>query len=282
MILLEVRKACLGTASEKHEREKTMKKLLGISIVAMMAVSPMMANAALTKENLPANYVGTPSTDLATTTYVKGAYKATSARIDEVIDEINSLNSGEGSVSSQIQSGAQNATFTASNDSGISATDIKGAINELGADVEQNKSAISAINDAQTGILATAEAYTDTLANGAVATNTADIAAINNAQTGILKQAKDYTDALAAGAVATNTADIATINSSAAMTSGIDATKVAQIATNTGNIATNTGNIASNASAISAVNNKTITVVQEWGGSGTVMKISELPDYQGS
>lgn len=226
-----------------------MKKLLGISIVAMLTVIPTMANATLTKENLPANYVGTPSTDLATTTYVKGAYKATSARIDEVIDEINSLNSGEGSVASQITSGAEGATFTADNDSGITSNTIGDAINELGADVEQNKS---------------------------------DIAAINNAQTGILKQAKDYTDALATGAVATNTADIVTINSSAAMTSGIDATKVAQIATNTGNIATNTGNIASNASAISAVNNKTITVVQEWGGSGTVMKISDLPDYQGS
>lgn len=59
-----------------------------------------------------------------------------------------------------------------------------------------NAAAIEAINAADTGILAQAKAYTDALANGAVATNTAAIAAINNADTGIAATAKNYADSL--------------------------------------------------------------------------------------
>ena len=59
-----------------------------------------------------------------------------------------------------------------------------------------NAAAIEAINAADTGILAQAKAYTDALANGAVATNTAAIAAINNADTGIAATAKNYADGL--------------------------------------------------------------------------------------
>lgn len=55
---------------------------------------------------------------------------------------------------------------------------------EVGAD---------AVGSANTA-LESAKAYTDELANGAVATNTAAIEAINNAETGILAQAKAYVD----------------------------------------------------------------------------------------
>lgn len=67
--------------------------------------------------------------------------------------------------------------------------------------VKANTEAIAAINDTTKGILATAKAYTDTLANGAVAANTAAvaantaaIAAINDVEDGILAIAKAYTD----------------------------------------------------------------------------------------
>jgi len=238
-----------------------MKKLLGISIVAMLTVIPTMANATLTKENLPANYVGTPSTDLATTTYVKGAYKATSARIDEVIDEINSLNSGEGSVASQITSGAEGATFTADNDSGITSNTIGDAINELGADVEQNKSDIATINasDAMTsGIDATKVAQ--------IATNTADIATLSSDK-------QDKSDSTVTSA-ALGTANLTTsdLNEGAGVAANL--IKVAQKAK------TNAANIATNADDIDTINNKTITFVQEWGGNPVTKKISQLPDFQ--
>ena len=66
--------------------------------------------------------------------------------------------------------------------------------------VKANTDAIAAINDASTGILVTAKAYTDALANGAVKANTDAIAAINNTTTGILAVAKSYTDTEVAGA----------------------------------------------------------------------------------
>lgn len=59
-----------------------------------------------------------------------------------------------------------------------------------------NAAAIKAINAADTGILAQAKAYTDDLANGAVAANTAAIAVINNVDTGIAATAKKYADSL--------------------------------------------------------------------------------------
>ncbi len=64
-----------------------MKKLLGISIVAMLAVTPMMANAAQTAANLAATS-GTEQNAIATTSYVKGAYNAVKAAHDAVVSDI--------------------------------------------------------------------------------------------------------------------------------------------------------------------------------------------------
>lgn len=68
-----------------------MKNLLGISLIALFAVSPMMANAAegdrdakLTKFGAGA-IVLTPH--LATTSYVDGAFKASADKIDLLIDD---------------------------------------------------------------------------------------------------------------------------------------------------------------------------------------------------
>lgn len=82
--------------------------------------------------------------------------------------------------------------------------------------VADNTADIAAINDPSTGILINAKTYTDAeiqkLINNEIKQNANDIAEINNAETGILKQAKDYTDDLADGAVADNTAAIEAIN----------------------------------------------------------------------
>lgn len=84
---------------------------------------------------------------------------------------------------------------------------IKGAgvvIGEITNAIEK----VTEITNAETGILATANAYTDAevkeLADGAVKANTDAIAAINNAETGLLKQAKDYAD----GKVATTQGEV--------------------------------------------------------------------------
>ena len=66
-----------------------MKKLLGVSIVAMLAISPMMASAAegdRTVTKIEAASVS-KDTNIATTSYVKGAYKATADKIDALIDD---------------------------------------------------------------------------------------------------------------------------------------------------------------------------------------------------
>lgn len=67
-----------------------------------------------------------------------------------------------------------------------------------------------------------------------VAVNKAAIDAINNADTGLLSQAKAYTDELADGAVATNTGNITTLMANAETTGSVDnkvATSAAQTKT---------------------------------------------------
>ena len=98
---------------------------------------------------------------------------ATSDNLETLQTTVNTLNGAEteaGSVKKQI------------------ADAIAGEVSRSNGYADQAKSdAIDAAN-----------AYTDQLANGAVATNTAAIAAINHAETGILKLAKDYADNAAA------------------------------------------------------------------------------------
>lgn len=78
------------------------------------------------------------------------------------------------------------------------ATGIEGGLNTRLEAVEtaigDTGSIADAIAAAKTEAVNTAKAYTDELANGAVATNTAAIAAINNTDTGIEAKSKAYTD----------------------------------------------------------------------------------------
>ena len=64
-----------------------MKKILGISIAAMLAVTPMMANATQTAGNLAAT-TGSETNAIATTSYVKGAYNAVKTAHDAVVADI--------------------------------------------------------------------------------------------------------------------------------------------------------------------------------------------------
>ena len=67
-----------------------MKKLLGVSIAAMLAVTPMMANAtptAKTATPMTAKNIAT-NTNIATTSFVGGAYDDVVARHNEVVADI--------------------------------------------------------------------------------------------------------------------------------------------------------------------------------------------------
>jgi len=70
-----------------------MKKLLGVSIAAMLAVTPMMASAGntvttLNNEQGYVNDVFQTNTNIATTSYVQGAYNSLATEINHVADDI--------------------------------------------------------------------------------------------------------------------------------------------------------------------------------------------------
>jgi hypothetical protein len=65
-----------------------MNKLLGVSIAAMLAVTPMMANAANSVAQLPTYEVEQANTNIATTSYVKGAYNAVANQVNNVRNDI--------------------------------------------------------------------------------------------------------------------------------------------------------------------------------------------------
>lgn len=78
-------------------REKTMKKILGVSVAAMLAVTPMMANATINSGSVATIANVTADTNMATTSYVQGAYKVLSDAHNAVITDITvpALQEGE-------------------------------------------------------------------------------------------------------------------------------------------------------------------------------------------
>ena len=102
--------------------------------------------------------------------------------------------------------------------------DVNSKIAATDANVTANTTAIEAINNTESGILAQAKRYTDdnkyndTAIKADISANTTAIAAINNETTGILAQAKKYTDdnkyddTIIKASVKANTDAIAAIN----------------------------------------------------------------------
>lgn len=178
---------------------------------------------------------------------------------DEITKLNNNLSSTGGSVDAL-------ALRVKANEDDIAAHTTDIATNASG--VAENKAAIDAINNADTGLLSQAKAYTDELADGAVATNTAAIETLNGSGEGSV--AKKIADAISTYAtieyvdtkdsaldtrvkanedyIAQHKTDYQTLNSS--------------VSTNTANIATNTGNITTlmaNAETTGSVDNKVAT-----------------------
>ena len=107
-----------------------MKKLLGVSIAAMLAVSPMMANAALGTagsnkvnwsngntyaQSSTAPTIQQASTNIATTTYVQGAYDALATghnALDVRVGTLESSAQTDGSILHAVKNYAENGTYT--------------------------------------------------------------------------------------------------------------------------------------------------------------------------
>jgi len=131
-----------------------MKRLLGISIAAMLAVTPMMANAAQQSGNLDAAS-GSERNRIATTSYVKGAYNAVKTEHDKVVSDIT-VNQGQNETLYHITAGDSVAENLKSLDSAVHADDVAiGTISDLtsttGAnatrwDTGENEDIVTAIN----------------------------------------------------------------------------------------------------------------------------------------
>ena len=138
-----------------------MKKLLGISIVAMLAVSPMMANAAQEAAPLsPSTAVNGDATAIATAAYVKGAYDAAADAINDIVTDIDVTTDGSAmnGQNKMLQATASVAENLANVD-----TKIGAFTNEASGGIIANENSVSSNLKALEGRLLTAESDIDTL-----------------------------------------------------------------------------------------------------------------------
>jgi len=127
-----------------------MRKIFGVSFVAILAATPLMANAAGERTVVPLNATAplTASSELASTTYVQGAFATTADAIDGLIADTAAAN-GE-----YVKSGKTVAANLAALDSQVELNAAAAAANAL------------AIGDASSGLtqkINTAESTLNTL-----------------------------------------------------------------------------------------------------------------------
>ena len=234
----------------------------------------------LTKADNAATTIGTEALNTAEGSYVsgktlKGAINALDTAIKDVsggnlklgANAVDTDNIKDGAVTegklasdlaTKINSKANSADVYTKND-----VYTKAEINtELGATGATGQAIATAQDTAEDAVAAAAQAQAT--ADGAVSVNTEQATAIANLQTAdqtinakfgdldgktvvqaiaAAKTEATYSDTEVRGLITANAEAIEDINKSAAMTSGIDSTKVGQIATNTTNIGTNTSAI---------------------------------------
>ena len=148
-------------------REKTMKKFLGISIVAMLAVTPMMANAQrsapATNAVSNAQEVTGDNLKVASPSYVKGAYNAIQGEIRNIATDIN-VTSVTDSTNAHISTTASVAENLDTLNSAVVANDAKiGTIGNLTGSAAFNQDeahgdVVQAINTTKAQVNATDEA----------------------------------------------------------------------------------------------------------------------------
>ena len=276
-----------------------MKKILGISLVSVLAVSPMMAGAAnvTTIANVTAN------DDLATTSYVQGAYNVLGAAVNTKQDQLSST---AGNIVTTVKTAVSETAAGASDTSLVTekavfdaidaakqiiggdttaitnkigngeidvrdATTVVGALNELDTDLATAESAITKLN----GDANTAGSVAKTVAD-AVADERSRASGVENGLMGALNTLD--------GRVTANTNAINTLNGDASTTGSVDnkiSTAISNVNTTTSGL---NARVTANENAISTINGKTISYVTTWNqdAATTITKtIAELPPVQG-
>jgi len=262
-----------------------MKKILGISLVAVLAVSPLMAHADNVKtiENVTANE------NLATTSYVQGAYNALGGAVNTKQDQ---LTNGTSNIVKTVKTAVSETAAGASDTSlvtekavfdaiaaakqviGGDTTAITTKIGEGAIDVRDADTVVGALNELDTD-LATAES--------AISANTAAISAERTRATGVesgLGQAVNTLD----GRVTANTTAISTLNGDASTEGSVDYKINAAISNVNSTTSGLDDRVTANTNAIDIINNKTISYVTTWNQDATTTitrKISQLPPVQG-
>ena len=180
-----------------------MKKILTVSLFAIMAVSAANAEIASTR------YVTDRTGDTQTLNII-GTNEAKPASLTEGVNQLNvyirdqlaEVEEGAGDMVDGVANDL--AAYIQSNNTAVEAAQAaadkaQGEVDALeGVVAQQNTDLTAAIATAKSEAIADAKTETTTqvnaLANGAVKTNTESIAAINNETSGILAQAKSYAD----------------------------------------------------------------------------------------
>ncbi len=203
-----------------------MKKIFGISLVALFAAVPMMAGAADLTPNTPAD---TDAQKVAAVSYVKGAYNAVASAVNTKQDQ---LKVGDADIDTAVvASSAISSTAAAANDGKLvtekavltaieaASSDLSGGISGLDTRLEAAESSITTLTgDADTNgsvrnliaaeatardeAISTAQAAAEAYADG-LASNYDVAGAASAAQTAAVAAAKSYTDSAIEGLDAT-------------------------------------------------------------------------------
>lgn len=235
-----------------------MKNLLGISLAAVLAVSPLMAGAADVDTTAAASVTG-DSTTLSTVSYVKGAYSALATGVNskqDKIDDLATIRSGAAAGATALQSADIATSLTAESDNTKTAG-AKATYDAIQAAKNDNTTLAGRVSTAE-GKITTLEGTVGDASSGLVkdvADNAAAITVLNG--TGAGSVTKTVNDAVDAATTTLNTAIGAKANSADVYTKTAADDK---FATQTGVVAT--------------INTATVPVMTAWGDSSSATTIA--------
>lgn len=131
-----------------------MRKISILSLIAVLSATPMMAKAEIAKVGLQGNPAGTiaANTNVASTSYVQGAYNDLAGHINSNIDAINTLN-GDSSVVNSVDYKISSAISEVNTAAAALAETVGSnttAINKLNGDASEDGSVANSIANAIT------------------------------------------------------------------------------------------------------------------------------------
>ena len=287
-----------------------MKKILGISLVAVLAATPLMANAAgelasgvQIQGGVTVSNAENGGNALATKSYVQGAYNTVETDIANVNNAVTLLNNNAetaGSVLNAVKTQAANGDYDAEEDyaSGTIGYAIKsttaGAVDALDATESQTGNA----NNGQLNLSITQTDGVITSISGSITPNTYDAYGAAAAEqtraegvegslsslTGNASGATSLVGAINAVDDAVSTLTTNANNTYQQITDSTVATGTyAHITQGNGvgaNLVSLNGAVVANDGAIATINNKQIPIVSDWAtGTVTQKRISQLDTY---